>query len=122
VGHQLFCGEDIEIGLLIGQAGYRRTYAPSLRIAHEIPRRRLETEYVVRLIEGIVRSELTLREKYEGAKFGLNYYAIAALRLVVALCAIPILAVIKRDAWREIAFVMADRRARLQGPIPRDRS
>ena len=120
VGSQLFCGEDIEIGVLIGKAGYRRSYAPSLRIEHEIPRWRLDTEYVIRLIEGIVRGELTLREKYEGAKFGFYDRAIAALRLVAAICAIPALALMRRDARREIAFVMADRWARLRGPLRGD--
>ncbi len=120
VGRQLFCGEDIEIGLLIGKAGYRRVYAPALRIAHEIPRRRLETAYVVRLIEGIVRSELTLREKYEGARFGLRDRMSALMNLSVALCGIPFMALFKRDARREIAFIMAARRAHFRGPIRSD--
>lgn len=120
VGRQLFCGEDIEIGLLIGKAGHRRVYAPALRIAHEIPQRRLETAYVKRLIEGIVRSELTLREKYEGVRFGLRDRVVASMRLAAALCAIPALALMRRDARREIAFVMAARWAHLRGPIRSD--
>jgi len=120
VGRQLFGGEDIEIGVLIGKAGYRRGYAPSLRIEHEIPQRRLETAYVVRLIEGIVRGELTLREKYEGARFGLCDRVVASMRLAAALCAIPALALMRRDARREIAFVIAARRAHLRGPIRSD--
>jgi glycosyltransferase involved in cell wall biosynthesis len=120
VGRQLFCGEDIEIGLLIGRAGYRRVYAPALKIAHDIPQRRLETAYVTKLIEGIVRSELTLREKYEGAKFGLRDRITACMRLAAALCAIPALALMRRDARREITFVIAARRAHLRGPIRSD--
>src|ERR1019366_8470429 len=119
-GRQLFCGEDIELGLLIGKAGYGRIYAPSLRIAHEIAQRRLETAYVIRLIEGIVRSELTLREKYEGKRFGLRDRLVALLRLAGALCAIPALVLMRRDPWREIAFVMAARRAHIKGPIRSD--
>jgi glycosyltransferase involved in cell wall biosynthesis len=114
-GGQLVGGEDIELGVLIGKAGYHRGYAPSLRIAHEIPQWRLETRYVRRLIEAIVRGEMTLRMKYEGATFGSYERRIAAKRLFVAVCAIPLL--LKRGGWREVAFVMADRWARLKGPI-----
>ncbi len=116
IGSRLVGGEDIEIGLLFGKAGYRRGYAPSLRIAHEIPRERFETTYVIRLIEAIVRGELTLRKKYEGKKFGSGDRAMAALRLAAAVCAIPAL-LLGRDAQREVAFVMAARRAYLKGPV-----
>lgn len=117
VGQQLFCGEDIEIGFLIGKAGYHRIFAPSLRITHEIPKRRLETRYVLRLIEGIVRSELTLRYKYEGMRFAFGDRLIALLRYVAALFAIPALILMRRDSRREIAFMLASRRAYIKGPI-----
>jgi glycosyltransferase involved in cell wall biosynthesis len=117
VGRQLVAGEDIEIGILFGKAAYRRGYAPTLRMAHEIPRGRFETPYVIRLIEAIVRGELTLREKYEGKRFRFRDRVIASMRLAGALCAIPALAFTRSDARREIAFVMAARRAYLKGPL-----
>jgi glycosyltransferase involved in cell wall biosynthesis len=63
-GDSLSCGEDIELGILIGAAGYRRIYAPRLRLEHLISADRLRLRYVCRLIEGIVRSELTVRTRY----------------------------------------------------------
>ena len=118
VGQHLVSGGDIELGVLIGKAGYRRAYVPSLRLVHEIPSRRIETAYLRRLIEGIVRSELTVREKYSGAKFGPHDQMIAAVQLCKAICAIPWL--MKLGGRREIAFVMADRWARLKGPMRSD--
>jgi glycosyltransferase involved in cell wall biosynthesis len=117
VGRRLASGGDIEIGILIGKAGYRRTYEPTLRLVHEIPRRRLETGYLCELIAGIVRSELTVRERYDGAKFGLHQRVNAAVQLFKAICSIPGLMLMRRDRRREILFVMADRWARLKGPL-----
>jgi hypothetical protein len=104
--------------VLIGKAGYRRAYEPTLRLVHEIPSRRIETAYLRRLIAGIVRSELTMHEKYDGAKFGLHDQVIAVAQLFKAICAIPWL--MKLGGRREIAFVMADRWARLKGPLRSD--
>jgi glycosyltransferase involved in cell wall biosynthesis len=120
IGRQLASGGDIELGILIGRAGYHRVYFPTLRLVHEIPSRRLETAYLCELIEGIVRSELTLREKYGGARFGSRDRVVAAVRLAAALCAIPALVMMRSDARREIAFVIAARRARLRGPLRLD--
>ena len=117
VGARLASGGDIELGILIGRAGYRRVYFPTLRVLHEIPRRRLETAYLCELIEGIVRSEMTLREKYGAAKFGSRDRLLALANLSIALCGIPFMLLFKDDARREIAFVMAARRARLRGPL-----
>jgi glycosyltransferase involved in cell wall biosynthesis len=117
VGQRLVSGGDIELGVLIGKAGYRRIYAPTLRLVHEIPGRRFETSYLRSLIDGIVRSELTVCEKYDGARFGLHDHALAAAQLVKAVCAIPWLALTRDDVQREIAFVLADRWARLKGPL-----
>ena len=64
VGTQTMCGGDIELGLLVGKAGYDRVYDPKLRLHHYIPESRLQTRYFCRLITGIVRSELTLQRKY----------------------------------------------------------
>jgi glycosyltransferase involved in cell wall biosynthesis len=115
VGQRLVSGGDIELGVLIGKAGYRRKYEPMLRLVHEIPSRRIETAYLRRLIAGIVRSELTMREKYDGATFGFHDQIIAGAQLLKAVCAIPWL--MKRGGRSEIALVMADRWARLKGPL-----
>jgi glycosyltransferase involved in cell wall biosynthesis len=115
VGQRLVSGGDIELGVLIGKAGYRRKYEPMLRLVHEIPSRRIETAYLRQLIAGIVRSELTMREKYDGATFGLHDQIIAGAQLLKAVCAIPWL--MKRGGRSEIALVMADRWARLKGPL-----
>jgi len=117
VGSQLVGGEDIEIGYLIGKAGYQRIYAPALKVSHRIPRGRLETAYLIRLIEAIIRGELTLREKYEGKRFRFRDRVIALVRLAGVFCAIPALLMIRRDGRREILFVIAARRAYLKGPI-----
>jgi len=117
VGRRLASGEDIELGILIGRAGYNRIYVPTLRLVHEIPRRRLETAYICELITGIIRSELTLREKYGGTKFNSRVRLIGLLRLSAAVCAIPWLAAMRSDSRREIAFVIAARRAILRGPL-----
>jgi glycosyltransferase involved in cell wall biosynthesis len=116
VGSRLASGGDIELGILIGMAGYHRFYFPNLRLVHEIPRRRLQTSYVCELIEGIVRSEMTLREKYGHASFGFRNRAIALMSISVAVFAVPVLALTRTDSGREIKFVLADRRARLRGP------
>jgi glycosyltransferase involved in cell wall biosynthesis len=119
VGQRLASGGDIELGILIGGAGFHRIYFPSLRLVHEIPRRRLETAYLCELIEGIVRCELTLREKYGGVPFGLRQRLGASLNLFAALCSIPLIFFGKCDAQREISFVLAARRAHLRGPLQR---
>jgi len=115
VGGSLNCGEDIELGILMGKAGYQRRYEPSLRIRHEIPRNRLETGYVKRLILGIIRSELTFREKYAD-RVGFGHRVAAAGKLILAVCAIPLFPLFKSDWRRETVFVMADRWARVRGP------
>jgi glycosyltransferase involved in cell wall biosynthesis len=116
-GNSLVCGGDIEFGILIGKAGYRRVYAPTLRLLHLIPSRRLEISYICRLINGIVRSEITLKEKYSG----LNYSAFdrlkALFKLFAAVLATPIVAVSRADGIRESIFIVADRWARLTGPL-----
>jgi glycosyltransferase involved in cell wall biosynthesis len=117
VGRRLASGGDIELGILVGRAGYNRIYFPTLRLVHEIPRRRLETAYLCKLIEGIIRSEMTLLEKYGDFKFGSRERIIGLLRLSAAVCAVPALAVMRSDMRREIAFVIAARWAILRGPL-----
>jgi glycosyltransferase involved in cell wall biosynthesis len=116
-GKALACGEDVEIGVLIGGAGYRRVYAPALHIIHEIPATRLAASYVCRLIEGIVRSELTLERKLSRQKYGVGDRIAALVRLMTAGLAAPILLVTRADGLREVIFVMADRWARVKGPF-----
>lgn len=109
----LVSGGDIEIGVLVGRAGYGRVYEPRLRVVHEIPAARLETRYMRRLIEGIVRSELTLKEKYLGERAGIRIRMIALAQLAAA----PLVALWRGDARREMAFIAAAAIARLKGPF-----
>ena len=60
VRNLMVSGNDIEIGVLLDRAGHRRFYVPELRIDHKIPRARLGTRYMTRLITGVVRSQATL--------------------------------------------------------------
>jgi glycosyltransferase involved in cell wall biosynthesis len=112
-GDRLISGGDIEIGILIGRAGYRRIYDPGLCLAHRIPASRLETRYMRRLIQGIVRSELTLKEKYLGERVSLR----GRLAFVAQLLAAPLVGLWRRDVKRETAFIAAAAIARLKGPF-----
>jgi glycosyltransferase involved in cell wall biosynthesis len=114
-GASLACGGDIEMGYLIGKAGYLRVYVPELRLLHHIPRTRLKSAYFCRLIKGIVRSELTLRTRYLLGTHVNRERAWAAARLLLALVAAPVLA-LRADGPREAMFVLASRWAQLQGP------
>ena len=67
LGH-LACGEDIELGIATARLGYQRVYVPDLEIRHQIPASRFEPNYVVRLIKGILRSQISLDHKYMGWK------------------------------------------------------
>lgn len=113
VGSSLGGNEDTEIGILVGKAGFRRIYYPNLVIEHLIPASRLETLYVCQLIEGVVRSELSLQSKY-----GNQLKAKQRFFAVVQLLAAPIVAFWRGDFVRETAFVSAAAVARLKGPFP----
>lgn len=113
----LACGGDIEIGYLIGRAGYKRVYAPQLRLLHHIPRTRFQSAYFCRLIQGIVRSEITLRTRYLRGTCVNRERAWAAGKLLLAILAAPVLA-LRADGSREALFVLASRWAQLQGPYP----
>ena len=115
VGQGLVSGGDIELGVLIGKAGYRRAYVPSLRLVHEIPRRRIRNRIFAQVDRGHRAQRIDDPEKYDGAKFGPHDQVIAAAQLCKAICAIPWL--MKLGGWRETTMVMADRWARLKGPI-----
>jgi GT2 family glycosyltransferase len=117
-GDALSCGEDIEIGLMIGRAGYRRLYLPQLKLYHLIPASRLRPSYVCRLIEGITRSEMTLKARYEGYSHTAGARLWAVTRLFGAAVAAPGVMLVRRDGLREALFIVVMRWAQLKGPYP----
>jgi glycosyltransferase involved in cell wall biosynthesis len=111
------CGSgDIEIGVLMYLAGYERRYIPELRLAHRIPQWRIDVRYMRRLIIGTIRSELAIRAKYE-KPFGTVEPLGAWANLAMTACALPGFLLFKPDRKREAVFVLADRYARVRGPI-----
>jgi GT2 family glycosyltransferase len=116
IGDKLVSGNDIEIGFLFGQAGYKRVYCPELALEHRIPAGRLRTRYFARLIDGIVRSELTLRDRYGIAEYTFASRLKAVGRLGSALVALPAL-LARPDGLRESVFVLASRVAGVRGPF-----
>jgi glycosyltransferase involved in cell wall biosynthesis len=113
-GKILVSGGDIEIGYLIGKAGYDRLYCPQLRLEHVIPPSRFRTGYVCKLITGIVRSQLTLDAKYLAPRNRRD--ALRALgNLLGAVAATPLL-LARPDGRREWLFVLVHRWADLRGP------
>lgn len=114
-GSTLASGGDIEIGFLLGQAGFKRVYCPQLVLHHVIPPSRLTTQYFCRLIIGIVRSTLTIEEKYVGKQHGIVHRIASFLSLIVALLASPLL-LLRPDGFRELLFVLVARWAQFLGP------
>ncbi|HET7231348.1 MAG TPA: glycosyltransferase [Longimicrobium sp.] len=119
LGGSLASGGDVELGVAIGRAGFRRMYVPCLRLWHLIPPERLETRYFCRLIYGIVRSKLAVEAVYEGRHGSAREKAAAFGRLLGATAALPAL-LARRDGRREALFVLVSRWAELRGPL-RDR-
>jgi glycosyltransferase involved in cell wall biosynthesis len=114
VGDRLTSGGDIELGLRIGGMGLKRLYVPELVLYHHIPESRLRCRYVCRLILGIVRSELTLGQRYD--RLGRAAVRARAIPSVMfALLSLPAL-MLRRDGLREAAFVVVARWARVLGP------
>jgi glycosyltransferase involved in cell wall biosynthesis len=113
--NRLTSGGDIEMGWLIGKAGYKRVYWPRLRVWHIIPKERFEVPYFTRLISGIVRSEMTLEKRINGGDGGILDRLLAGISLFFTGLAIPIL-LLREDGLRETIFVLASRLARLRGP------
>lgn len=112
----LASGGDVELGVAVGRAGFRRMYVPCLRLWHLIPPERLETRYFCRLIYGIVRSKLAVEAVYEG-RHGTARDRVTALgRLLGAAAAVPAL-LARRDGRREALFVLVSRWAELRGPL-----
>ena len=112
----LSSGGDIEIGVAVGRAGYRRLYLPCLRLRHLIPPGRLETRYFCRLIYGIVRSRLAVEAVYGEGGGRPRDRAAALARLAGAAAALPVL-LARRDGPREALFVLVSRWAELRGPL-----
>lgn len=119
VGNKLISGNDIEIGYLIGRAGFRRLYRPDLGLEHCIEERRLNVRYFARLIQGIVRSELTLKERYEHSRYTPWSRLRAAARFGAAAAATPVV-LLREDGLRESLFVLASHWAHVQGPYKLD--
>lgn len=114
-GKSLGSGGDIEIGILVGMAGYKRVYWPGSKLWHVIPKTRFNSSYFCRLINGIVRSELTMKVRYMGYSHNVNAQAVALAKLGVALLASPLL-LLRADGLREVLFVLASRWAQVKGP------
>jgi len=114
-GKSLTSGGDIELGYLIGKAGYKRVYSPKLRLLHLIPQSRLTSKYFCKLIVGIIRSQKTIEVRYSQTNFGLRHRLISLLELLAAAALSPIL-MLRRDGLREVLFILASRWARFEGP------
>jgi hypothetical protein len=100
VGEELTSGGDIEIGVLMGRAGYRRVYWPTL---------------VVQLIVGVVRSKATLEEAYEPRGSPRRRRLIALVRVANCVLAAP-LVLVRRDGVQDFVFALTGRWAELMGP------
>jgi glycosyltransferase involved in cell wall biosynthesis len=114
-GERTVSGGDIELGILVGRAGFNRVYLPQARLAHHVPTSRLRTRYFTRLIIGIVRSELTVKVKYGLARFSVWQRLEAVVTLASAALLTPWL-LTRSDGLREATFVLASRLARVLGP------
>ena len=115
VGGAMSSGGDIELGHRFCASGRRCAFASDLKILHAIPRGRFGTQYFVRLIIGVVRSEATLRLKYSSERSRVTRTVAAMVGLLLATAGLPLL-LLRADPLREIAFVYAARWGRLLGP------
>jgi GT2 family glycosyltransferase len=109
-------GGDIEIGYLMGKAGFRRVYLPQLQLRHFIPTARLRSAYFRRLVVGIIRSEETLTARYLERRRSPFWRARALVGFVFACLACPYL-LVRPDGLRDMLFVLASRWARVRGPF-----
>ena len=118
IGGALVSGGDIEIGYLIGRAGYLRSYRPELRLMHQLPASRLRIGYFCRLIVGVVRSGATLDRRYGAfsAESAWHRRVLAALRLGILVLTAPVTALLHRDGVREVLFAAAAAWGRVRGP------
>jgi glycosyltransferase involved in cell wall biosynthesis len=116
IGNNMLSGNDMEIGILVGRAGYRRFYLPALNLTHKIPKGRLGTRYFTRLIVGVARSQATLDEVYEIRRRSPARRLRVAAELLAAVLLAPAVAVIRRDGLRDAWFAVVRRYAQFRGP------
>ena len=114
-GKKLVSGGDIEIGIWAGRLGYRRVYAPDVRLDHHIPVGRLQTRYFLRLIIGVIRSQATLSELYRLRETRARWWQ--RLRFPAFILAATAVAMTRRDWLREFAFIIAAEFAECLGPL-----
>jgi glycosyltransferase involved in cell wall biosynthesis len=114
-GKSLTSGGDIEFGVMVGAAGFRRLYVPELRLEHCIPRARVQMDYFTRLVTSIVRSQLTIVHRYPPRPWTAVDRLVAVAKYAGALLSVPIL-LLRKDGWRETLLVLAARRAAARGP------
>jgi len=114
IGKRLTSGGDYEFGILLGKAGYRRVYVPTLRARHHIPPGRLETRYFFRLMVGCLQSEFTLRAKYGGYEHTVGRRAkeLAKVMVTAVLLGLPPYG---GEGRRERLFLLAGRWAQFKG-------
>jgi glycosyltransferase involved in cell wall biosynthesis len=63
-GAILSSGEDLDLGLFVLKTGHRLAVTGSLCVTHMIPVRRLNSDYVMRLMVGTLRSTMELEQKW----------------------------------------------------------
>ena len=114
-GTVLSSGGDIEFGVMVGAAGFRRIYVPDLRLEHCIPAGRVQMDYFKRLVASVVRSHLTLTYRYPPRPWTMRDRLRAIGRYAAALLAAPAL-LLGKDGWRETSLVLTARRAAIRGP------
>jgi hypothetical protein len=114
-GDALSSGGDIEWGVMVGAAGFRRIYVPELRLDHLIPASRLALPYFRRLVASVVRSHLTLTYRYPPRAWTWRDRWTAIARYAAALAAAPLL-LLREDGGRETVLVLTARRAEIKGP------
>jgi glycosyltransferase involved in cell wall biosynthesis len=114
-GTSLSSGGDIEFGVMVGAAGFRRIYVPALRLEHHIPAGRVQMDYFKRLVASVVRSHLTLIHRYPPRPWAMRERLRALGTYFGAVLAIPVL-LLRKDGWRETSLVLTARRAAIRGP------
>jgi glycosyltransferase involved in cell wall biosynthesis len=85
VGKSLLGGGDSEMAFVACEAGFGMGLFPQLSILHLIPRRRVQEDYLVRLIEGSMTSSFLLFYKWGGERPEKPYSLRSLARLARAL-------------------------------------
>ena len=65
VGKKLESGEDLAFCLISKNLGYECWYEPSIQLAHFIPCKRMQKDYLLKLYEGIGRGQAAVRKLYD---------------------------------------------------------